>query len=86
MSGLAGQGSSYLAYKVTGDKNIANIANIVGSTVVGSRLARKRLPKRVKIKNIKTRMNKKVNIKSRKKVYKTKLCYFKWTSVRNNTK
>ena len=77
MSGarLAGQGSSYLAYKVTGDKNIANIANIVGSTVAGSRLARKRLPKRVKIKNIKTCMNKKVNIKSRKKVYKTKLNY-----------
>ena len=42
MSGarLAGQGSSYLAYKATGDKNIANIANIVGSTVVGSKLAR----------------------------------------------
>ncbi|MFR7762131.1 MAG: hypothetical protein ACLU1S_03645 [Eubacterium sp.] len=41
MSGarLAGQGSSYLAYKATGNKNIANIANIVGSTVAGSRLA-----------------------------------------------
>ena len=41
VSGLAGQGSSYLAYKATGDKNIANIANIVGSTVVGSKLAKK---------------------------------------------
>ena len=38
VSGLAGQGSSYLAYKVTGDKNIANIANIVGSTVVSGKL------------------------------------------------
>ena len=38
VSGLAGQGSSYLAYKATGDKNIANIANIVGSTVTGSGL------------------------------------------------
>ena len=66
VSGLAGQGSSYLAYKVTGDKNIANIANIVGSTVVGSRLARKRLPKRVKITNVKNCMNKKVNIKFRR--------------------
>ena len=38
VSGLAGQGSSYLAYKATGDKNIANIANIVGSTVVSGKL------------------------------------------------
>ncbi|WP_370749558.1 T7SS effector LXG polymorphic toxin [Eubacterium sp.] len=70
VSGLAGQGSSYLAYKATGDKNIANIANIVGSTVVGSRLARKRLPKRVKITNVKNCMNKKVNIKFRRKISK----------------
>ena len=48
VSGLAGQGSSYLAYKATGDKNIANIANIVGSTVVGSRLAGENTKRKIK--------------------------------------
>ena len=49
VSGLAGQGSSYLAYKATGDKNIANIANIVGSTVVGGRLAGENTKRKINI-------------------------------------
>ena len=49
VSGLAGQGSSYLAYKATGDKNIANIANIVGSTVVGSKLAGENTKRKINI-------------------------------------
>ena len=49
VSGLAGQGSSYLAYKATGDKNIANIANILGSTVVGRKLAGENTKRKINI-------------------------------------
>ena len=62
VSGLAGQGSSYLAYKVTGDKNIANVANILGSTVVGSKLARsgRKIKKLDENYNIKTKNREKI--------------------------
>ncbi len=63
VSGLAGQGSSYLAYKATGDKNIANIANVVGATVAGG-LAGKNTQRRNKVKfrgNIEERFRKRVS-------------------------
>ena len=72
VSGLAGQGSSYLAYKVTGDKNIANIANIVGSTVVGESLARKSLPRRIK--NVENKFNTNSVEKSGKSVSNKVIC------------
>ena len=72
VSGLAGQGSSYLAYKATGDKNIANIANIVGSTVVGESLARKSLPRRIK--NVENKFNTNSVEKSGKSVSNKVIC------------
>ena len=70
VSGLAGQGSSYLAYKATGDKNIANIANILGSTVVGSKLARsgRKIKKLDENYNIKTKNREKIIYGDRKSV------------------
>ena len=76
VSGLAGQGSSYLAYKATRDKNIANIANIVGSTVVGSRLAGKNTKRKINIVknkfkgNIKGRFWRRADKSGSKAIYK----------------
>ena len=67
VSGLAGQGSSYLAYKATGDKNIANIANIVGSTVAGSKLARSGQPQQLNDISIKVGKNVNTEIKNTRK-------------------
>ncbi len=72
VSGLAGQGSSYLAYKATGDKNIANIANIVGSTVAGESLAGKSLPRRIK--NVENKFNTNSVEKSGKSVSNKVIC------------
>ena len=72
VSGLAGQGSSYLAYKATGDKNIANIANIVGSTVVGESLAGKSLLRRIK--NVENKFNTNSVEKSGKSVSNKVIC------------
>ena len=72
VSGLAGQGSSYLAYKATGDKNIANIANIVGSTVAGESLAGKSLPRRIK--NVENKFNTNSVEKSGKSVSNKDIC------------
>ena len=72
VSGLAGQGSSYLAYKATGDKNIANIANIIGSTVAGESLAGKSLPRRIK--NVENKFNTNSVEKSGKSVSNKVIC------------